>query len=112
MSNFRYNQASTTYSSVITAGLLAMQALNGTPINSISDQCGDFLLRNSYSLGKNKSTFNSCINSITGEYNPASAIGFEQSVGNFYARLLGNQEPLGAAFEKVLYDNLWDLYES
>ena len=37
---------------------------------------------------------------------------FEKSVGRFYARLLANQEPLGAEFEAVLHKNLWDLYES
>ena len=26
-------------------------------------------------------------------------------------RLLAEQEPLGAVFEKILHDNLWDLYE-
>jgi len=30
----------------------------------------------------------------------------------FYANLLAKQEPLGTEFEKVLYDNLWDLYVS
>jgi hypothetical protein len=32
-------------------------------------------------------------------------------VTKFYNNLLKNQEQLGAEFEKILYDNLWDLYE-
>lgn len=36
---------------------------------------------------------------------------FEQIIVNFYKDLLSNQEPLGIEFEKVLYDNLWNLYE-
>lgn len=32
-------------------------------------------------------------------------------VTSFYAKLLSSQEPLGVEFEKVLYDNLWELYE-
>ena len=28
------------------------------------------------------------------------------------SKLLSKQEPLGKDFEKVLYDNLWDLYKS
>ena len=35
---------------------------------------------------------------------------FEQIVSKFYEELLSSQEPLGKEFEKVLYDNLWDLY--
>lgn len=35
---------------------------------------------------------------------------FESSVSSFYAKLEANQEALGQQFEKVLIDNLWDLY--
>jgi len=38
------------------------------------------------------------------------AVDFEGSVSNFYAKLKSSQETLGQAFEKVLVDNLWDLY--
>ena len=30
----------------------------------------------------------------------------------FYSDLLAQQEPLGAEFEKILYDNLWELYDA
>lgn len=30
----------------------------------------------------------------------------------FLSELLSKQEPLGEEFSKVLYDNLWNLYES
>lgn len=32
-------------------------------------------------------------------------------VDEFRASLLEGQQPLGKEFERVLYDNLWDLYE-
>ena len=35
---------------------------------------------------------------------------FEEKIADFYADLLFKQEPLGEEFEKVLYENLWDLY--
>jgi len=38
------------------------------------------------------------------------ATDFESSVGHFYAKLKADQEPLGEVFEKVLVENLWDLY--
>lgn len=33
-------------------------------------------------------------------------------IKNFYEDFLSQQEPLGEQFSRVLYDNLWDLYES
>lgn len=34
------------------------------------------------------------------------------SEASFYTKLLLSQEPLGEEFEKVIHQNLWDLYES
>ena len=48
-------------------------------------------------------------NAFTGDYQSRS-LDFEGSMMNFYASLLTKQESLGADFEKVLYNNLWDLY--
>lgn len=31
-------------------------------------------------------------------------------LADFYAQFAAKQEPLGSEFEKVLYDNLWELY--
>lgn len=33
-------------------------------------------------------------------------------INGFYSKLLREQEALGAEFEKVIHQNLWDLYES
>lgn len=38
------------------------------------------------------------------------AINRSSSFESFYADLLGRQERLGQEFEKLLFDNLWDLY--
>ena len=35
----------------------------------------------------------------------------DQQLVTFYSDLLSNQQRLGPAFEKVLLENLWDLYE-
>lgn len=51
------------------------------------------------------------IDPITGEYSLAIDQ-FEQIVSNFYSTLLVQQEPLGMEFEKVMHENLWNLYES
>lgn len=36
--------------------------------------------------------------------------GFEESVTSFYSSLVSKQEPLGKEFERVLHNNLWNLY--
>jgi len=36
----------------------------------------------------------------------------EQVAARFYARLVENQEGLGEDLERVLHENLWDLYEA
>jgi hypothetical protein len=48
---------------------------------------------------------------FTGEYTKQSDFNFEGSMTNFYAKLLAQQESLGAEFEKILYANLWEMYE-
>ena len=111
MNNICYAQASSTFSSVLMAGLLAMQMSDAIPTRNVTEQRSKPLLQSAYSVDGNQATFNSYSNPITGAYDFTPS-GFEQAVGDFYSRLLARQEPLGAAFEKVLYDNLWDLYES
>lgn len=119
MNEIRYDQASSTFSGqasspfnfVVMAGLVAMQVLHTAPPKAFTEHRNIPLLQSPYSLDGNKATFNNYSNPITGAYDSAPS-GFEQAVGNFYARLLASQEPLGAEFERVLYDNLWDLYES
>jgi hypothetical protein len=36
--------------------------------------------------------------------------GFEESVASFYSSLVSKQEPLGKEFDRVLHNNLWNLY--
>jgi len=38
------------------------------------------------------------------------ALNFEHEMSNFYQTLQGAQESLGSDFEKILVDNLWELY--
>jgi hypothetical protein len=35
----------------------------------------------------------------------------DADISNFFNELASKQEPLGEEFEKVLFDNLWDLYK-
>ena len=110
MNEICYDQRSSTFSQVVIAGIMA-QALYAIPTQNTTIQQNQPLLQRPYSLDDNKATYSIYRAPITGEYVFASK-GFEQSVGDFYARLLARQEPLGAVFEKILHENLWDLYES
>lgn len=110
MSKLYSSQTSSTFSSVlIAAGLIAHPyptfAKGGATIYKKN------VLQGTYSAKGNVSTYNSMRGIVTGHYD-SNTKNFEQSVGDFYEKLLAHQEPLGADFKKVLYENLWDLYES
>lgn len=111
MNEISYNFSSSTMGQVVIAGLLSMQLLIGSPENGTDRLSPLQLSQASYSSDANEATFDSFRESITGQYDH-TPIKFEQSVGNFYARLVSTQEQLGTNFEKVLHENLWDLYES
>ncbi|MHB1074608.1 hypothetical protein [Thiobacillus sp.] len=111
MNELRYGQSSSTFSYVLMAGLVAAQLMQSDPAHSEHTSLSSGSLRGIYSATGNTNTFSTYGNPISGAYE-VGAPDFEFAVGRFYARLLEEQEPLGAEFEKVLYDNLWDLYES
>lgn len=98
-------------SGVVVAGLLFMAGLNPPPEQMPQKQRVRILSDDAYSATTSGATFDFFRGGITGQYD-RTPIQFEQVIGNFYTRLLSCQEPLGVAFEKVLYENLWDLYES
>lgn len=118
MNNIRYEYASnSTVSQILTgvgigvsAGVLIALAVQHPSVGGSAAQDSRPILQRTYSLKDAVPTFDA-YTSITGEYVPIT-VGLEQAVGDVYARLLAKQEPLGAVFEKVLYENLWDLYES
>ena len=112
MNKISYGQVSSTFSNVlITAGFLAL--LQGTAMqnDNFADHNINGLLQSRYVAGDHKPTFNTVGSSVVGSYD-LTIDALESSVSNFYSRLLVSQESLGAEFEKVLYANLWDLYES
>lgn len=110
MSEIRPNILSSTMGHVVITGLLSIAMLNASPKDLFSSKSNAFS-NNAYSANDLGATSDSFRSNVTGQYD-LSPPRFEQVVVNFYANLLAAQEPLGATFEKVLHDNLWDLYES
>jgi len=111
MNEIRPNLSSSTMGFIVMTGLLSAAMLNVLPVGSMSGSKNHTLSNNAYSANDRGATSDSFRSKVTGQYDfPPPP--FEQVVVNFYAKLLAVQEPLGVAFEKVLYDNLWDLYES
>jgi hypothetical protein len=110
MTEYSINQApSTSGSVVILAGILATQCMAQSYPRQHENI--DFSgLGNRYHQESNLSTFDQYQNPLTGKYDQSNAH-FETAISNFYAELLANQKPLGKEFTKILYDNLWDLYE-
>lgn len=69
------------------------------------------LNQSSYTSMAQPATFDQYRNAITGQLQN-QAISLEQEVTGFFENLSAAQIPLEYEFEKVLYDNLWDLYAS
>ena len=111
MNEIRSNLSSSTMSSVVITGLLSAALLNALPETSNLGSRNNALSNNAYYAKNFGATSDSFRSKVTGQYD-LSPPPFEQVVTNFYVNLLSAQEPLGATFEKVLHDNLWDLYES
>ncbi|KAB2907039.1 MAG: hypothetical protein F9K26_12680 [Ignavibacteriaceae bacterium] len=111
MIEITYSNIVGTASQIIVAGLLASNLL---PAKTVDKNCMAYIQpsRTEYTPTYNwySSSQNLSFNNL--EHEIIKHDDFEKSVGRFYARLLANQEPLGAEFEAVLHKNLWDLYES
>ena len=69
-----------------------------------------YLTNNSY-IYNHTSTLDQYNNPLTREFKNSDEL-LQSKVTEFYSTLLAVQEPLGEEFERVLYNNLWDLYES
>lgn len=110
--SYRFDHTpSTNSSSTICAPPLgAAMLLTGMLFASIPNEGAAPQMSDRYVAPPN-GTFSQLQNAFTGEYTKRSDFDFEGSMATFYATLLGQQEPLGAEFEKILYDNLWELYD-
>lgn len=116
MNNYQCKHSSSTLTglgaSVVATGLVVSIALGGVMSDRpLEKSIGHGLSLNHYTTQGSSTTFGQYGSVLTGQL-ASTPETFESSVANFYSTLLSAQEPLGAEFERVLHDNLWDLYES
>lgn len=112
MSNIQYNQQQSTFATIALAtGFIVHLCSIPLGHQNLATDKTKSLANSAYYPTTNSPTYTSMSNAMTGEFNSISST-FENVVSSFYANLLSKQEPLGGDFEKVLNDNLWDLYES
>lgn len=111
--SYRFDHTPSTNSSsaVCVPTLSAAVLLTGMLLASIPDESAATYRSERYDAPHLNGTFSQLQNAFTGDYTRQSDFDFEGSMATFYATLLGQQEPLGAEFEKILYDNLWELYD-
>lgn len=110
--NYYTEHTSCTFSSIAIAGLIVTQLLfNLNPIVPRKDLNMPLGKSNVYQSTAITSTFDQFKSFVTGEYYQGTDQ-FEAAISDFYSTLITGQELLGIEFEKVLYENLWNLYES
>lgn len=115
MNSYEPTQLSITNPNVIivAAGLLASPSIGSTNISSPLYSFNDRgVYQTVYQAYENQSTSSQDSNLYSRSRLNNDDRYFIKSVSNFYANLAEKQEPLGKEFEKVLHDNLWDLYGS
>lgn len=108
MREINYNHSPRTFSQVIIACLVSTQL--SFPIDLPVANNEGLLFSDIYSYGGNQATYDRFTASLSKDHSIVAS--FEEVVSEFYSRLWSKQEPLGMEFEKILHDNLWDLYEN
>jgi len=111
MSNYTTKQSSLTASNVVITGILAGQFLAGGLANAAQNNEEQRLTHLPYDTHAVSSSYDQISSILHTDDERSTDKQFIKAVSNFYTNLIENTEPLGAEFEQVLNDNLWDLYE-
>ena len=107
-------QTSQTIGTVVMFGMLASTFLPSNYDNAPPSNTPPFSASNNYAYSYRGTplTHEPSKNILTGYYPSSVETTFEAVVTSFFQELSSNQEPLGSEFERVLFENLWDLYQS
>lgn len=114
MNNYHIDQTSRTLSRVAIAGILVGSCLPYDRNNEPSPNTAYSLAGENYTSAHygTSPTHDQKQNILTGHPKSYEETKFEAVLTNFYEQLSSNQEVLGHEFEQVLYENIWDLYNS
>lgn len=114
MNKYHIEQTSRTLGTVVIAGMLASTLLPPDCSHEPSSSSPHFSEGNNYAFAfrGTSPTHEPNKNILTGHYPSSTETAFESVVTSFFEELSSNQEPLGHEFERVLFENLWDLYQS
>lgn len=107
-------QTPQTISTVVIAGMLAGTFLPADWDSVPSQSILPFSASNNYAYSYRGTplTYELSKNVLTGYYPSSVETTFEAVVTSFFEELSSTQESLGYEFEQVLFENLWDLYQS
>jgi hypothetical protein len=114
MNKYHTLQTSRTFGTVMIAGMLASTLLPSDCNNEPTSSPPHFSASNNYAFASHGTspTYEPYKNILTGHYPSPVETKFEAVVASFFEKLSSNQEALGHEFERVLFENLWDLYQS
>ena len=114
MNKYYTEQTSRTFGTVMMAGILASTSLPRDCSDEHHQRTKYFSESNNYIFAfRGTSTTHEPDNFfLTRHYPSFVETTFESVVTSFFEELSSNQEPLGHEFERVLFENLWDLYQS
>lgn len=104
-------QASRTASNVLVYGMLASSYFSGGAALAVPEVEQQQLHLKPFSTLANLSSFGQVVRILPDDFVDGMETQFEEAVSSFYAQLIESQESLGQEFERVLHENLWDLYE-
>ncbi|WP_200389680.1 hypothetical protein [Thiocapsa imhoffii] len=114
MDNYRTVQTAQTFRTVMIGGILAGPCVP-TDALSYSEGYNPAFTRScnyNISLTGTSSTCEALHDYLSGVAWSAAREPFEALITDFFLELSSKQEPLGSEFEQVLFENLWDLYQS
>lgn len=107
-------QTPPTIGTVVIAGMLASTFLPSNCNNAHPSNMPPFSASNNYAYSYRGTplTHESSKNVFTGYCSSSIETTFEAVVTSFFEELSSNQELLGHEFERVLFESIWDLYQS
>lgn len=107
-------QTPQTIGTVVMAGMLASTFLPSHYNDTLPLKRVPFSVANNYTYAhRGSSLTNESSNNMLTRYNSAYVgMEFEAIITSFFQELSSSQEPLGSEFEQILFENLWNLYQS